>query len=55
MAVANQILAQRNAEVAQIRGYADLTDEAKERKIAEVTERANAEYAAAKEAEKRGR
>jgi murein L,D-transpeptidase YcbB/YkuD len=52
MADPNQILADRNAEVAKIRGYVDLTDEAKERKIAEVTERANAEYAAAKEAEK---
>jgi len=48
-----QILNQRNAEVAQIRQYADLTQEAKERRIAEVTERYNAEYEALKEAEAR--
>jgi hypothetical protein len=41
---------QRNAEVAKIRGYVDLTEEAKNRKIAEVNERAQAEYAAAREA-----
>jgi hypothetical protein len=52
MADPNQILADRNAEVAKIRGYVDLTDEAKERRISEVNERANAEYAEAKEAEK---
>jgi hypothetical protein len=35
-----QILRQRNAEVAQIRGFVDLTEEAKERRIDEVSERA---------------
>jgi hypothetical protein len=50
-----EILQQRNAEVAKIRGFADLTDDAKERRIAEVTARANAEYVVAQEAEKRGR
>jgi hypothetical protein len=48
-----QILSARNAEVEQIRGYADLTEEAKQRRIAEVNERAQAEYAEAKEAEER--
>jgi hypothetical protein len=55
MADPNQILSERNAEVAKIRGYVDLTDEAKERRISEVTEKANREFAAAKEAERRGR
>src|SRR5215212_3021797 len=55
MADPSQILSERNAEVAKIRGFVDLTEEAKDRRIAEVNERANAEYAAAKEAEKRGR
>ena len=50
-----EILNRRNAEVAQIRGYADLTEEAKERRIAEVIERAQAEYAEALEAEERER
>jgi len=50
-----EILNQRNAEVAQIRGYADLTEEAKERRIAEVSERAQAEYAEAREAGERER
>jgi predicted metal-dependent phosphoesterase TrpH len=50
-----EILRRCNAEVAQIRGYADLTDEAKERRIAEVSERAQAEYAEAREAEERER
>ena len=45
-----EILRQRNAEVAQIRGYADLTEEAKNRRIADVNERARAEYAEAREA-----
>src|SRR4051794_34395751 len=44
-----EILNRRNAEVAQIRGFADLTEEAKERRIAEVSERAKAEYAEARE------
>jgi len=50
-----EILNQRNAEVAQIRGYADLTQEAKERRIAEVRERAQAEYRQAVEDEERER
>jgi hypothetical protein len=50
-----EILNRRNAEVAQIRGYADLTEEAKERRIAEVNERAQAEYAEAVETGKRER
>jgi hypothetical protein len=47
------ILSRHHAEVAQIRGYVDLTEEAKERRISELTEKTNAEYAEAKEAEKR--
>ena len=39
-----EILNRRNAEVAKIRGFVDLTEEAKERRIAEVQERARAEY-----------
>ena len=39
-----EILNRRNAEVAQIRGYQDLTEKAKARRIAEVTERAQQEY-----------
>src|SRR5215217_9017667 len=50
-----EILNRRNAEVAQIRGFADLTEEAKERRIAEVSERAQAEYAEAREAAERER
>jgi len=45
-----EILNRRNSEVAKIRGYADLTEEAKERRIAEVSESAQAEYAEAREA-----
>jgi hypothetical protein len=37
-----EIIQQRNAEVERIRGYADLTPEAQERRIAEVNERARA-------------
>jgi hypothetical protein len=48
-----EILNQRNTEVAQIRNFADLTDEAKDRRIAEVSERAQAEYADALEARER--
>jgi len=44
-----EILNQRNAEVAKIRGYADITEEAKSRRIAEVNERAQAQYAGARE------
>ena len=50
-----EILQQRNAEVAKIRGFVDLTEEAKERRIAEVSERARAEYAEAVEAAERER
>jgi hypothetical protein len=50
-----EILRQRNAEVEQIRGFVDLTEEAKQRRIAEVNERARAEYAEAIEANKRER
>jgi hypothetical protein len=45
-----EILNARNQEVAQIRQYADLTEEAKQRRIAEVNERARAAYAEAIEA-----
>jgi hypothetical protein len=48
-----EILNRRNAEVAKVRGYADLTEEAKSRKIEEVTQRANEEYQEAQEANKR--
>ncbi|CAA9401388.1 MAG: hypothetical protein AVDCRST_MAG22-1113 [uncultured Rubrobacteraceae bacterium] len=50
-----EILNRRNAEVAKIRGFADLTEEAKERRIAAVTERAQAEYAETREADERAR
>jgi hypothetical protein len=50
-----EILSRRNAEVAQIRGFVDLTEDAKERRIAEVSERARAEYTEAIEADKRER
>ena len=50
-----EILNQRNAEVAKIRGYADLTEEAKNRRIAEVNERAQAAYAEARETNERER
>jgi hypothetical protein len=55
MADPSQILAARNAEVERIKGYADLTQEAKAERIAAVTEKANSEFAAAKEAEKQRR
>ncbi len=48
-----EILRQRDAEVAQIRGFVDLTEEAKSRRIADVNERARAEYAEAREANAR--
>ena len=48
-----EILSRHKAEAAKIRGYADLTEEAKARHINELTERTNAEYAEAKEAENR--
>jgi hypothetical protein len=50
-----EILRQRNAEVEQIRGFVDLTEEAKNRRIAEVNERARAQYAGAIEATERER
>jgi len=50
-----EILNQRNAEVEKIRGYADLTEEAKNRRIAEVSEQAQADYAEALEAVERER
>jgi hypothetical protein len=50
-----EILNARNQEVAQIRGFVDLTEEAKERRIAEVNERARAAYAEAIEANERER
>jgi hypothetical protein len=50
-----EILRQRNAEVEQIRGFVDLTEEAKNRRIAEVNERARAAYAEALEANERER
>ena len=50
-----EILRQRNAEVQQIRGYVDLTEEAKQRRIDEVNARARAAYAEAIEANERGR
>ena len=45
-----EIINRRNVEVEKIRAYSDLTEEAKERRIAEVSERAQAEYAEAREA-----
>ncbi len=50
-----EILNRRNAEVAKIRGFADLTEEAKARRIAEVNERAQAEYREARETAERER
>jgi hypothetical protein len=44
------ILNQRDAEVTKIRGYVDLTEEAKNKRIAEVMEMSNAEYQEAVEA-----
>jgi hypothetical protein len=50
-----EILRQRNAEVEKIQGFADLTQEAKDRRIAEVNERAQAEYQEAIETQERER
>jgi hypothetical protein len=50
-----EILNRRNAEVERIGGYADLTEEAKARRIAEVTERAQKEYRQAVEEQERDR
>jgi hypothetical protein len=52
---AQEILRDRDVEIQKSQGYADLTEEAKDRRIAEVTERAQAEYAEAREAENRRR
>jgi hypothetical protein len=50
-----EILNARNAEVERIRGYADLTEEAKQRRIDEVNARPRAEYQQAIEDQKRER
>ena len=50
-----EILNRRNAEVEKIRSYADLTEEAKDRRIAEVTERAQHAYRQAIEDQERER
>jgi hypothetical protein len=50
-----EIIRQRNAKVEEIRGYVNLTPEAKERRIAGVHERAQAAYSEAIEADKRER
>src|SRR5215213_4663524 len=50
-----EILNRRNAEVQQIRGYVDLTEEAKQRRIDEVSARARVEYEEAVEANERER
>jgi hypothetical protein len=50
-----EILNRRNAEVAQIRGFVDLTPEAQARRIAEVNERAQQEYRQAVEDQERER
>jgi len=55
MADPSQILAARNAEVEQIQGYADLTQEAKDKRIAAVNEKANAEFSEAQERQKQER
>ena len=53
MATPTEIRQRLNSEVEQIRGYADLTHEAKQRRIAEAREKAQAEYQEAVEAEER--
>ena len=50
-----EILSQRSAEVEQIRGYADLTEEAKHRRIDEVNARARQAYQQALEDQERER
>jgi hypothetical protein len=47
-----QIISARNAEVAKIQSCVDLTEEAKQRRINEANERAQREYAEAREAER---
>ena len=53
MATPKEIRERLNSEVEQIRGYADLTEEAKQRRIAEARQKAQAEYQEAVEAEER--
>jgi hypothetical protein len=53
VATPTEIRQRLDAEIEQIRGYVDLTEEAKERRIAEAREKANAEYQEAVEAEER--
>ena len=55
MATPIEILNRRNAEVQKIRGFADLTQEAKERRIAEVSENARQAYQEALQAQKQDR
>ena len=50
-----EIPTRRNTEVAKIRGFADLTEEAKNRRIAEVNEKAQQEYRKAVEDQERER
>jgi len=50
-----EILAQRDAEIAKINGYVDLTQEAKDRRKNEVRARAQVQYEEAKAAEKQQR
>jgi hypothetical protein len=50
-----EILNARNQEVAQIRGFADLTEEAKQRRIDEVNAKARADYQEAVETQERER
>ena len=50
-----EILRRRNSEVARIRGFVDLTEGAKARRIAAVNEAARAEYTEAREAAARER
>jgi hypothetical protein len=50
-----EILNQRNAEIAKIRGYADLTEEATQRRIDEVNARARQEHRQALEDQERER
>jgi cystathionine beta-lyase/cystathionine gamma-synthase len=46
-----EILRRRDAEIEKVRSYVDLTSEAKQRRIDETTEKANADYREAREAE----
>jgi hypothetical protein len=50
-----EILNARNQEVAKIRGFADLTEEAKQRRIDEVNAKARADYQEAVETQERER